>query len=81
MRGQTRQAWVGLLRRVREQQVATIPYEATPFDCVARAAGWPPETTGFGCLLQYQYLPDDDPLDEVVNRQDGGTGEEESWKP
>ena len=45
-----------LLHRLHTQQIATIPHEATPFDRIARLAGWP-LTTRFASILQYQHLP------------------------
>jgi amino acid adenylation domain-containing protein len=53
----TDQSFRDLLQQIHEQQVAAIPYEATPFDRIARQASWP-ASTRFASILQYQHLPD-----------------------
>ena len=62
-----------LLDQVLAQQVATMPYEATPFDLIARQASWP-LSTRFPTIFQYQNLPTSDIADNTH------TAEDESWR-
>ena len=45
-----------LMKQAYEQQIATIPYEATPFDQIVRQAPWP-SSTRYGSVVLHQNIP------------------------
>ncbi|KAL8996018.1 MAG: hypothetical protein Q9169_004365 [Polycauliona sp. 2 TL-2023] len=45
-----------LMKQVHEQQVATIPYEATPIEQIIQQSPWP-RTTRFGSMVLHQNIP------------------------
>jgi len=55
-----------LLARVKEQQIAAMPFETTPLKAICRFADWP-STTRFGSIVQHQNI-DESTIDAV----DGG---------
>ncbi|KAL8947888.1 MAG: hypothetical protein Q9222_005873 [Ikaeria aurantiellina] len=45
-----------LMKRVHEQQVAMIPYEATPLEHITKQTAWP-RSTRFGSVVLHQNIP------------------------
>ena len=46
-----------LMKQAYDQQIATMPYEATPFEQIVRQSPWPPSTR-FGSVVLHQNIPD-----------------------
>jgi aryl carrier-like protein len=61
------QSFNALLKEVFDQQVAAIPFEATPFYRIANQTSWSTETR-FNSIFQFQNLPDSE--DEILAGSD-----------
>ncbi|KAL8712159.1 MAG: hypothetical protein Q9220_003593 [cf. Caloplaca sp. 1 TL-2023] len=62
-----------LMQQVHEQQIATIPYEATPTEQIIEQSPWP-QSTRFGSVLLHQNLP------PTSISQDGGGADDTRMK-
>ncbi|TQV90890.1 HC-toxin synthetase [Cordyceps javanica] len=58
-----------LLKEAHDQTIATIPFEATPFDRIAAQSPWP-AAAGFNSIFQFQNIPGREEGDQILAGSD-----------
>ncbi|XWX00337.1 hypothetical protein V2A60_008357 [Cordyceps javanica] len=64
------ESFSNLLKEAHDQTIATIPFEATPFDRIAAQSPWPAATAGFNSIFQFQNIPGREEGDQILAGSD-----------